>query len=66
MPVLLAELFMKLKAAEINAELHIYNSGGLGVAVRPRPFAVSGWPIRFVEWLRDRGFTGDKSTRETP
>jgi endo-1,4-beta-xylanase len=56
MPALLAEFFIKLKKSDVNAEIHIYNSGGYGVAVRPRPGAVSGWPVRFMEWLRDRGF----------
>jgi endo-1,4-beta-xylanase len=58
MPEQLANFFTTLRRAGVNAELHIYNSGGHGFGVRERPLAVSGWPIRFVEWLGDRGFLG--------
>lgn len=56
MPEQLANLFVTLRRAGVNAELHIYNSGGHGFGVRERPLAVSGWHARFVEWLADRGF----------
>lgn len=56
MPEQLADLFVSLKKAGVNAEIHIYNSGGHGFGVRPRPLAVSDWPSRFVDWLNDRGF----------
>jgi len=53
-----AEYFIALKKAGVNAELHIYNSGGHGFGVRPdRPgLAISGWPDRLVAWLADRGW----------
>ncbi|HUR56224.1 MAG TPA: alpha/beta hydrolase [Opitutaceae bacterium] len=56
MPEQLTALFGALRKAGVNAELHIYNSGGHGFGVRERPLAVSGWHARFVEWLGDRGF----------
>lgn len=56
MPELLTAFFGTLRRAGINAELHIYNSGGHGFGVRERPLAVTGWHARFVEWLGDRGF----------
>ena len=56
MPEGLSNFFISLKKAGVNAELHIYNSGGHGFGVRPRPLAVSEWPSRFVDWLNDRGF----------
>lgn len=56
MPEQLAGLFTSLRKAGVNAELHIYNSGGHGFGVRERPLAISGWPARLVEWLGDRGF----------
>lgn len=56
MPVAMANFFVALKNAGVNAELHIYNKGGHGYGVRPRDMAVTGWSSRFVEWLGDRGF----------
>ena len=56
MPEQLANLFITLRRAGVNAELHIYSTGGHGFGVRERPLAVSGWHARFVEWLGDRGF----------
>jgi acetyl esterase/lipase len=56
MPDQLASLFSTLRKAGVNAELHVYNSGGHGFGVRERPLAVSRWPDRFIEWLGDRGF----------
>jgi acetyl esterase/lipase len=57
MPGQLAEFFIKLREAGVNAELHIYSRGGHGFGVRnDRPaLAVSGWNVRFIEWLGDRG-----------
>jgi endo-1,4-beta-xylanase len=56
MPEAMAEFLVTLHKAGVNAELHIYNSGGHGYGVRERPMAVTGWSTRFVEWLGDRGF----------
>jgi hypothetical protein len=40
----------------VNAELHIFSTGGHGFGLRPavntRP--VNEWPTRFVEWLAER------------
>jgi hypothetical protein len=47
---------LKFKAAHVPVELHIYTLGGHGFGIRDRPMAVSGWPSRFAEWLRDVGF----------
>lgn len=52
----LANAFLKLKEAGVPAELHIYSTGGHGFGVRQdRPFAVTKWPDRFVEWMTDLG-----------
>lgn len=58
MPEQMAAFFTNLRKAGVNAELHIYNSGGHGFGVRAdRPeLAVSTWHHRFVEWLSDRSF----------
>jgi acetyl esterase/lipase len=51
----LTHLFLQLREAGVSAELHIYSTGGHGYGVRPRPLAVTGWPMRFLEWMGDRG-----------
>ncbi len=56
MPEDLAKLFISLREAGVNAELHIYSRGGHGFGVRPRPLAITGWSDRFIEWMSDRGF----------
>lgn len=56
MPEAMAAFLTVLHKAGVNAELHIYNSGGHGFGVRQRDMAVTGWSSRFTEWLGDRGF----------
>jgi acetyl esterase/lipase len=58
MPVALASFWGALHKAGVNAELHVYNSGGHGFGVRAdrANLAVSTWHARLVEWLGDRGF----------
>lgn len=58
MPEQLAAFFTTLRQAGVDAELHIYSSGGHGYGVRTdRPdLPVSTWHLRFTEWLGDRGF----------
>ena len=58
MPEQLAAFFTTLRQAGVNAELHIYSSGGHGFGIRSdRPnLPVSTWHVRFAEWLGDRGF----------
>jgi endo-1,4-beta-xylanase len=56
-----ANLFLKLQAAKIPAELHIYSTGGHGFGVRTdRAIAVQTWPQRFVDWMGDIGMLGSK------
>lgn len=50
------EIFQKLRAAQIGAELHVYAQGGHGFGMRDRPLSVTGWPRRFHEWMTDQGF----------
>jgi acetyl esterase/lipase len=53
----IAEVYIKYKKANVPAELHIYSNAGHGFGMRPRNTgAVAGWPLRFEEWLSDRGF----------
>lgn len=58
MPEQLAAFFTTLRKAGVNAELHIYSSGGHGYGMRTdRPgLPVSSWHVRFAEWLGERGF----------
>jgi dipeptidyl aminopeptidase/acylaminoacyl peptidase len=60
MPEQLAKLFLVLRQDGVNAEIHIYNSGGHGFGMRRRPLAITGWSDRFVDWLGDRGFLAKK------
>ncbi len=51
-----AKLYIALKQNEVPAELHVYQNGGHGYGVRPRPNSViSSWPERGTEWLKIRG-----------
>ena len=52
----LANLFVKLQAAKVPAEIHIYGTGGHGFGVRAdRSIAVETWPIAFRAWMADIG-----------
>jgi len=50
------QYFLALKRAQVNAELHIYPSGGHGYGMRPSQHTVSSWPKRLEEWLRARSW----------
>jgi acetyl esterase/lipase len=52
-PLLLASA---LKQHDIPAELHLFSTGGHGYGLRPTSEAVTHWPHRAGEWLRERGF----------
>jgi endo-1,4-beta-xylanase len=59
----LPAVYLKFKEAHVPVELHIYTLGGHGFGIRDRPMAVSGWPARFEEWLRDMSFVRMKPDR---
>ena len=46
------QYFLALKRANVNAELHVYTSGGHGYGMRPSEHAVVTWPKRCEDWLR--------------
>jgi endo-1,4-beta-xylanase len=53
----LPELYLALKRAGANAELHVYTGVGHGFGMRPTSKgAVAVWPSRFLEFLEARGF----------
>ena len=51
-PLLLASA---LKEAGVPAELHLFTTGGHGYGLRETDEAVTRWPRRAGEWLRERG-----------
>jgi acetyl esterase/lipase len=56
----LATLYLNMKKAGINAELHIYSSVGHGFGLRDKmnPARLSGWPMRLKEWMSDLKLMG--------
>lgn len=50
-------LYLDLITRKTPAELHIYEKGGHGFGMRPRPNATgpTDWPLRAADWLRLRG-----------
>jgi acetyl esterase/lipase len=50
----LATLYLNMKQAGINTELHIYASVGHGFGLRDKAnLRVTGWPMRVKEWMTD-------------
>jgi endo-1,4-beta-xylanase len=57
----LPELYLAMKRAGANAELHVYTNVGHGFGLRPTSKgAVAAWPSRFLEFLDTRGFLKQK------
>jgi len=53
----LAKVYLDFKKEGVNAELHIYGGAGHGFGIRSSNTGPVGtWPVRFQEWLGDRGF----------
>jgi acetyl esterase/lipase len=48
--------FLALKRAGIDAEMHIYASGGHGFGVRQDDGPCAGWTRTCADWLRNYGF----------
>jgi len=54
----LATLYLNMKKAGINTELHIYASVGHGFGLRDKAnLRVAGWPTRVKEWMIDLNMT---------
>ncbi|MBZ5497395.1 MAG: alpha/beta hydrolase [Acidobacteriia bacterium] len=47
--------YLALKQAGVQAEMHLYATGGHGYGLRPSQHSVSMWPRRAEEWLRTIG-----------
>lgn len=59
------KFYLELEAQKIPVEMHIYNSGPHGFALRPTPapLPVNHWPARLQEWLAERGITSPETGR---
>lgn len=53
------KFYLELEAAHVPAEMHIYDAGGHGFALRPtkQPLPVMSWPERLKDWLAERNFS---------
>jgi acetyl esterase/lipase len=56
--------YLALKTHRVDAELHIYRSGGHGYGLRPVDGShVSTWPARAADWLESSGWLDVSRTR---
>jgi len=55
-----AKMFVDLTKLKVPVEFHVYQNGGHGFGMRPRPGApgTSDWKNRARDWLELHGFTG--------
>ena len=53
-----AKIFQSLAALKVPVEFHVYETGGHGFGMRPRPNApgTADWQNRAIAWLQLRGF----------
>ena len=57
-----AKLYLALKEAGVESELHIFRSGGHGYAFQQRPNSnVQHWPDLAKTWLRQSGWGSDEA-----
>lgn len=49
-----SQLYFELVTRKVPAEIHIYEKGGHGFGMRPRPNATgpTDWPLRATDWLK--------------
>jgi acetyl esterase/lipase len=58
-----AVMYLALKRAGVQAELHVFASGGHGFGVRKSDRPVSTWTERCVDWLLDQGMLNPRVRR---
>lgn len=51
-------IFTRWTAAQLPAELHVYEKGGHGFGMRPLSLPVDGWTKAFETWLGSHGWLG--------
>lgn len=49
------EFAKALKENKVNAELHVFSSGGHGFGLRPGDKPYAAWPARCEEWMKELG-----------
>jgi acetyl esterase/lipase len=54
-------LYLALKKAGVNAELHVYAEGGHGFGIRPGTAPHTTWPARVEDWMRLKRFVPGRS-----
>lgn len=47
--------YLALKEAKVQAEMHLYPTGGHGYGLRPSEHVVSSWPARAADWMKSIG-----------
>lgn len=52
--------FLALQRHAVAAEVHVYPSGGHGYGLRRTGQAVTTWPQRAADWLREGGWLADR------
>jgi acetyl esterase/lipase len=50
------QMFLALKRAGVQADLHVYASGGHGFGLRPTEKPCTQWPKRCEEWMTTQGW----------
>ncbi len=62
----MASLYLKYKAAQVPAELHLFANAGHGFGYRhnAKPSAAARWPERFTEWLNDSGLLKESESKQ--
>ena len=45
-------MYLALKKAGVNAELHVYSEGGHGFGIRPGNAPHTSWPARVEDWMK--------------
>ena len=48
-------MYMAMKKAGVSVEMHLYDTGGHGFAVRKVGHPCETWTDRCVDWLRSQG-----------
>ncbi len=50
------EYVKALKQNKVNAELHVYSTGGHGFGMKPSDKPYAAWPKRCGEWMKSQGY----------
>jgi dienelactone hydrolase len=57
----LPKLYLDFEMLHLTAELHVYAGVGHGFGIRSsNPAPVSGWPMLFLQWMKQQGLLEDR------